>query len=126
MAKQGSQDRRQLLALAGEEAAGRYLQNQGMRIITSRYRCRAGEIDLILDHAGVLVFAEVKTRRNDACGRPWEAVNRNKMRRIARAAAWYLAATRQGGRICRFDVVEVLGSDSKNFRIVHFPDAFRL
>ena len=121
-----AKDRRQSLALAGEEAAGRFLQKQGMRIITHRYRCRAGEIDLILDHAGVLVFAEVKTRRSDAFGRPWEAVNRNKMRRIARAAAWYLTATRQPGRTCRFDVVELLGSDPENFRIRHYPDAFRL
>ena len=126
MAKQGSKDHRPSLALAGEEAAGRFLQKQGMRIITHRYRCRAGEIDLILDHAGVLVFAEVKTRRNNAFGSPWEAVNRNKMRRIARAAAWYLTATRQSGRTCRFDVVELLGSDRENFRIRHYPDAFIL
>jgi putative endonuclease len=126
MSKNGSGDRRQSLALAGEEAAGSFLQDLGMRIVARRYRCRAGEIDLILQDGEVLVFAEVKTRKSTRCGRPWEAVDHRKIRKIATVAAWYLAAHRQSGRACRFDVVEVLGIGPKNFRIRHFPDAFRL
>lgn len=122
----GKVDRRQTLALAGEEAAGRFLQEQGMRILASRYRCRAGEIDLILNDREILVFVEVKTRRNAGRGDPWEAVNHRKMRKIATVARWFLAETAQQLRTCRFDVVDVLGSGPENFRIRHFPDAFRL
>ena len=114
------------LALAGEEAAGRYLQEAGMRLVTSRYRCKAGEIDLILEDGEVLVFTEVKTRSGTGLGRPWEAVDHRKMRKIATVARWFLAETGQHRRTCRFDVVAVLGSTPENFRIRHFPDAFRL
>ena len=114
------------LGLAGEEAAGRFLERQGMRIVTTRYRCRAGEIDLVLDDHGTLVFAEVKTRRKACRGQPWEAVNHRKMRKIAAVARWFLAETGQHHRTCRFDVVDVLGSGPENFRIRHFSDAFRL
>ncbi len=119
-------DHRQSLALAGEEAAATYLQNLGLQVITRRYRCKAGEIDLILFDGPILVFAEVKTRSATGLGRPWEAVDRRKMRKIACVARWYLADTGQHRRTCRFDVVAVLGSTPENFRIRHFPDAFRL
>jgi putative endonuclease len=114
------------LALAGEDEAARYLQGCGLRLLERRFRCRAGEIDLILQDGDVLVFAEVKTRKSTRCGRPWEAVDHRKIRKIATVAAWYLAETAQQLRTCRFDVVEVLGSGPESFRISHFPDAFRL
>jgi putative endonuclease len=114
------------LALAGEDAAARHLQERDMQVVARRFRCRAGEIDLILDDHGILVFAEVKTRRKGGRGQPWEAVNHRKMRKIATVARWFLAETGQQHRTCRFDVVDVLGSGPENFRIRHFSDAFRL
>jgi putative endonuclease len=119
-------DPRQAFALAGEAVAEEMLKERGMRLLERRYRCRAGEIDLILADGRVLVFAEVKTRASSAFGRPHEAVNWKKRNRIARAAHWYLVRTGQTERVCRFDVVEVVGPVPDQFQIVHFEDAFRL
>ncbi len=120
------EDPRKAFALAGESAAEEMLKEKGMRLLERRYRCRGGELDLILADGRILVFAEVKTRATSFFGRPHEAVNREKRKRIARAALWYLVRTGQTERVCRFDVVEVVGPVPDQFQIVHFEDAFRL
>lgn len=91
-----------------EEAAAKFLEESGYRILQKNYRCRAGEIDLIAVHKGYLVFVEVKYRQKDRTGQPEEAVNLQKQRQISKVAAWYLAE--QGLNVytpCRFDVVAV-------------------
>ena len=119
-------DPRPAFALAGEAAAEALLLDKGMRLLERRFRCRCGEIDLIFTDSRTLVFVEVKTRATSFFGRPHESVNRKKISRIARAALWYLVRTGQTGRICRFDVVEVIGPVPEEFRLVNFEDAFRL
>ena len=70
----------------GEEQACRFLKKQGVRILTRNFRVRGGEIDLIGFRKGTLIFFEVKTRSGDAWGTPREAINEQKMDRIALAA----------------------------------------
>ncbi|MFZ5827969.1 MAG: YraN family protein [Bacillota bacterium] len=91
----------------GEEAAAAYLASRGYRIVERNLRLRAGEIDLVAEESGYLVFVEVKTRRSTGFGTAAEAVTAQKRRQLIRLAALYLA--RRGGAPppCRFDVVTV-------------------
>lgn len=99
--------RRQRLGCAGEEAAIRYLQAQGYRILERNYRCRYGEVDLIARDGAVLAFIEVKTRRSHAFGSPALAVTLRKQRHIIKVSQLYLARQGETRQVCRFDVVTV-------------------
>lgn len=111
---------------AGELLAARYLAGRGFRILERGYRTRAGEIDLVTEESGVLVFVEVKSRTSFACGRPSEAVGPHKQRRLLRAASQYLQEHRASDRPCRFDVVEVLWDPAGGSKVHHIRDAFQL
>jgi len=121
-------DRRLATGRFGEVEAEAALRRSGMRILERRWRCRAGEVDLIAEDGEVLVFVEVKTRRGRGFGEPWEAVDRRKQHRVARVAAAYVRSRECGRRerLCRFDVVEVLADEVGPPRIRHWEDAFRL
>ena len=72
----------------GESYAEDYLRRQGYRILTRNYRTKIGEIDLIADDHGTLVFIEVKTRSSVRYGIPSEAVNYKKKQKIIQTAYW--------------------------------------
>lgn len=95
-----------------EEKAARALYARGYRILERNFRCRFGEIDIIARHKGVLVFIEVKYRRDSRSGFPEESVNRRKQAAIRKTAEVYMH--RRGydwwGQ-CRFDVVCVMGEE---------------
>jgi putative endonuclease len=101
-------DRRRELGDAGETAVARWYENAGYVVVDRNWRCRDGELDLVLSAAGVVVFCEVKTRRGDTFGAPFEAVTAAKRRRIRGLAVRWLAehAHGAGGEI-RFDVASV-------------------
>jgi len=86
-----------------ERIAAAYLEDKGLAVIESRYRCRWGEIDLILRDRDTLVFAEVRLRRSKDFGGAAYSVDRRKQERIIATARHYLARTRESP--CRFDVV---------------------
>ncbi|MEJ2576111.1 MAG: YraN family protein [Gammaproteobacteria bacterium] len=91
-----------------EDHAARFLVQQGLELLERNFRCRGGEIDLILRDGEHLVFVEVRLRRNPAFGGPLATVDLRKQRRIILAARHYLA--RRGNRdACRFDVVGLDG-----------------
>ena len=113
------------LGKRGEEAAARYLEARGLRLLDAGYRTPAGELDLIAEEGDVLVFVEVKTRSSLRCGRPAEAVDARKQARIVRAAQLYLLRRRPYECLCRFDVVEVLEEPGGAFRVHHIRDAFQ-
>ena len=92
----------------GEEAVAAALVRRGYRVLERQYRCRWGEIDLIVwAPEGVLCFVEVKSRTGTRFTAPREAVTAAKQRRLRNAASWYLAQTGLDERPCRFDVAEV-------------------
>jgi putative endonuclease len=100
------------LGARGEELAGKYLRRAGYRLLIRNFRCRFGEIDLIAEEGGCLVFVEVKTRSSAGFGHPLEAVDRRKQGQLIRAARIYLSEQAAEERFCRFDVVSVtFGSD---------------
>lgn len=95
-----------LAGIAGEEAAARYLQEQGYEIVERNYRSLYGEIDLIAKNGEYLVFAEVKTRKPGSLMAPVVAVNAAKQKRIVQTALFFLAE--HGMELQpRFDVFEV-------------------
>lgn len=95
---------------AYEKKAAAYLKDRGYRILEKNYRCPLGEIDLIAEENGYLVFVEVKYRRTSGLGTGEEAVNSRKQRRIVSTAKWYLMEHRVQRR-CRFDVVAINGTE---------------
>ncbi|MBQ7515418.1 MAG: YraN family protein [Schwartzia sp.] len=112
------------LGNSGEEAAARYLAACRYRIRERQYRCPLGEIDLIAERDGWLVFIEVKTRRSLRYGAPALAVTPTKQRRIIRTATWYLQQHPPADRPCRFDVVEVFRTSEGKWHIRQYENAF--
>ena len=98
-------DARRELGREGESLAERFLRSRGYRIVARNVRSPSGELDLVAEDAGVLVFVEVKARQTNALGGVLYAVDRKKQLRIAKQAAQYLARHRLWSRPCRFDVV---------------------
>ena len=112
------------LGKRGEQLAVDYLRRRGYRVVETNYRTRRGEIDIICEHRGCIVFVEVKTRRSMAFGRPEEAVNDRKRRKMLLTASRYLSERpRPDGVDCRFDVITVM-EDGK-LTLEHIQDAFR-
>jgi putative endonuclease len=101
---------RQSLGKWGEERAIRELERRGYAILARRYRTRHGEIDIVAEDRGTIVFVEVKARERDDCGSAAEAVTLHKQRRLTSMAVDYLARNRITSRPCRFDVVAIDGS----------------
>lgn len=95
---------------AAEARAEAHLINQGLRLLTRNYRCRRGEIDLILRDGDTTVMVEVRQRSRVTHGSAAESVVVRKQRRIISAARHYLA-TQPGGAeaAVRFDVVCIDG-----------------
>lgn len=105
--------RRQRMGARGEQLAAEWYESRGYRVLARNWRCREGELDLVLARDGELVFCEVKTRSSTRFGVPAEAVTPAKQRRLRVLAARYLAVrdggagTGRGG--IRFDVASVMG-----------------
>jgi putative endonuclease len=92
----------------GERLAERRYRTDGYRVLARNWRCPSGEIDLILERGGLVVFSEVKTRSSTAFGWPAEAVDRRRQARLRAAAATWIRSTGACPGEVRFDVVSVL------------------
>ena len=99
----------------GEALAVREMRKMGYRILEQNYRTAYGEIDIIAEKDGILVFAEVKMRKSDTYGKPAEAVDRRKQKHIIETAQAYLAEKEVTEKDCRFDVAEVLEQKGKRY-----------
>ena len=109
----------------GEDLAREQLKDCGYKILTTNYRCPFGEIDVIARDGDVLVFVEIKTRRDKSLGRVKEAVNIRKQRHISKVALAYMKSHNLWGSKARFDVVAVgLLDGEKEIEII--KNAFEL
>jgi putative endonuclease len=82
---------------AAERGACRYLQRRGLHLIQRNFRTRGGEIDLVMEQGDTIVFVEVRLRCRTEWGSAAESIGVAKRRRLARAAAAYLATGAHGG-----------------------------
>ena len=118
----------QAVGVAGEDAALRVYRDRGYRLIVRNWRCRVGELDLVLARGGTLVVCEVKTRRSLRYGSGWEAVTARKRAKVRAVAQAFLLANGAHPGSVRFDVASIVmpaGSarpDSAQVEI--FEDAF--
>ena len=78
------------LGTAGEGIARRHLEELGYELREANYRCRWGEVDLVMEYEGAVVFVEVRTKRSTAFGTPEESVTATKRRRLTATAYTYL------------------------------------
>lgn len=91
-----------------EELAKIYLEQHGLTLIERNFRCRLGEIDLIMEDRGQLVFVEVRSRKNDLYGHALDTIDMRKRQRLQRTAQVYLQTGKgKTDRDCRFDVVAI-------------------
>ena len=93
----------------GEDVAVRHLEAAGYEVLARNWRCREGELDVVVRRGREIVFVEVKTRSSIAFGEPAEAVTPRKAARLrVLAARWLVVARPPGWHDLRFDVVSVL------------------
>lgn len=110
----------------GEAVAADYLRKKRFQVIATGYRCRYGEIDLVVQNRQYLVFVEVKLRSSDRFAEAREFVDLRKQERLRATASLYLDQFPTELQP-RFDVIEVYapeGSATKYPRIIHLEDAF--
>lgn len=91
-----------------EDLCAQLLRRAGLRILARNWRCRHGEIDLVAEDRGTLVFAEVRLRRSNRFGGAAESVTGAKRQRLLAAARLYLAGRKEVD--CRFDVLLLDGA----------------
>jgi putative endonuclease len=104
-----SSDLRQHLGRLGEQLAADHLERVGYSVVARNHRTRHGELDVVAAGEGVLVFAEVKTRREGPFARPWDALHPRKQAQVRRMAAAFLAEVQDRPRrpAIRFDAIGV-------------------
>ena len=125
LVKLDSQDGMNEAGRAGEELAARWLEQHGMHVLYRNWRQGRNEIDLIVRDGQTIAFVEGKTRRLGLGGTPAAAVSASKRRRLARAAAGWIAGRPGEGREFRFDIIEVTNAAGGAPLVEHLPDAFR-
>jgi putative endonuclease len=108
----------------GEELAAKHLAANGYRVLDRNWRWRQGELDLVVEKGGEIVFVEVKARRSHAFGTPEEAVTRAKQRKLIRTAQAYLASRGSPDARWRIDVIALdLSAQGEVIRLEHLENA---
>lgn len=118
--------RNNLVGSWGESLAADYLRRKRYKIVATNYRCRYGEIDLIVSNRKYLVFVEVKLRKNSDFANAFEFVDFHKQERLRTTAEMYLSQNPTNLQP-RFDVISIYapeGTETKQPEIQHMEDAF--
>lgn len=120
----GTKTRQQQLGQYAEDLACRHLEAHGLTLVTRNFRCKVGEIDLIMTREQQLIFVEVRYRRQSAFGDAAASVTRSKQRKLINAANFFLLSHPRAHHYhCRFDVVGVDFQRGQN-NIDWIPNAF--
>jgi putative endonuclease len=109
---------------AGEDAAARVYLDHGYRLVARNWRCRIGELDLIVRRGDTLVVCEVKARRGARFGGGYEAVDGRKQQKLRAVAEVYLQRSAITTEQVRFDVARVVVGPTGSARVELFEDAF--
>ncbi len=117
-------DRRRSLGQFGERVAAVHLEAKGYRILQRNFRSREGEIDLIAEKDGWLVFVEVRTRRGEATGGAAESVTARKQAHLLAAIDAYLEAHEGLPALQRIDVITLtLAPNGRLLALEHIENA---
>lgn len=112
------------LGLKGENAAAHFLEQRGYEIVARNWTCKLGEIDIVALYDNIVVFVEVKTRKNLLTGLPEDAVTAKKRKKYECLAAMFLQDHDYVDMPVRFDVIGILVINSKKALIRHHVNAF--
>ena len=114
--------------LTGEKAeqdACQYLEQQGLKLIEKNFRCKFGEIDIIMQEKQRLVFVEVRYRKHSQFGSGAESITKSKQSKLIRTANWYLQQHPKCNQYsCRFDVIS-MSAGTTNSKIDWIKDAIQ-
>jgi len=110
---------------SGEDLAWEHLRRAGYALIERNARGRFGEIDLVVERGGTIVFVEVRSRSTPRFGSAFESVDARKQHRLGRLAIAYLARRRLHDRRARFDVIAIQWQDGAPV-IDHLENAFEV
>ncbi|MBC3419007.1 MULTISPECIES: YraN family protein [unclassified Pseudomonas] len=111
--------------LAAENQALEYLRGQGLQLLTRNWRCKGGELDLVMLDADTVVFVEVRYRLHADFGGALESIDARKQKRLALAANLFLLKeSRWADHPCRFDVVALQGSHHAGRPLQWLKNAF--
>jgi len=99
-----------ILGNRAEKLAAKYLKREGLTLAEQNYRCKLGELDLVMWHKSYLVFVEVRHRKSSQFGGAIESVDYRKQAKLRKAAEHYLVTNKQHDCPARFDVVCVNGN----------------
>jgi putative endonuclease len=119
-------DSRKRIGAEGEEVAAAYLHNLGYYIHLRNWRCSRGEIDIIAEFEGRLIFIEVRSRSiHGKYGTAKESVDARKKQQVRETAQFYLHRYRQHERNLRFDVITVeFNGEGQTPHLEHTSGAF--
>lgn len=117
-------DNTKIVGDRGEDIAADLLEKDGYEIIERNYRYGHGEIDIVAKKNNILVFVEVKTRKNLEFGPPELAITKNKQRQIRKIAEAYIFENTSSGMDCRIDVIAILLRKNLPPKINHIENAF--
>lgn len=110
-----------LLGQTAESRAAAFLGSQGLELVARNWRCRFGEIDLVMQEGATLVFVEVRLRSRGDFGGAAASVTPTKQKRLLAAARQYLGSLKTLPP-CRFDVVALDGSGTPEWIRNAFED----
>jgi putative endonuclease len=110
---------------SGEEIARVHLERKGLSFREANWHCRAGELDLIMEHEEILIFVEVKTRHGERVGTAEESLTARQSERILQTAEWYLSEhPHLADKIWRVDLVAItVARDGAVVRLSHYENA---
>ncbi|MCQ8104042.1 YraN family protein [Methylomonas sp. SURF-2] len=100
---------------AAEQRALSYLQQQGLTLVTRNFRCKLGELDLVMRDGAALVIVEVRYRKSERFGGALASIGRQKQARIVAATQHYVIINSLSHHAIRFDVVALSGDNRINW-----------
>jgi putative endonuclease len=114
------------LGAQAEAAARAHLQRHGLALVQSNYRCRWGEIDLIMRHADAIVFVEVRYRSHSHFGGGLASIDKRKQRKLVRTAQHFLQHSASADTSARIDVVSCAPGARGKLEVNWLPNAIEV
>ena len=116
---------RQAAGIAAEQQALHYLQAQGLQLLAQNWRCKRGELDLVMLDGDTVVFVEVRYRKHAQWGGALASIDERKRQKLILAAQFFLQKEhRWADRPCRFDVVAMESTPSGTADLTWLKNAF--